>query len=280
MKSGNSGLKRLMNWHQGIAGKTMAAILLTMLFATIHFSQKYGWSQATGRELSLKDTLLIYLGYELLAVLSVLIFWFHNRLPIDKPAICKGISGHMAGMVLFASLHSLLFSLAYYLINPAWQAYSFWLLLKDVALNYFNTGLIFYLMAVLFAELYNSFLRKEAPANPSPPIGQATLRVKDQSKTHIFQLTDIAYFTSADNYVKVHCGEQTVLMRESMTSLEKRLDPETFLRVHRTALINKNFISQIVRTGSGEMNLVMKDETVLPISRRRKDAKLLLQQPD
>ncbi|MCE7996267.1 MAG: LytTR family transcriptional regulator [Roseivirga sp.] len=280
MNSGHTGLKRLTHWHQGIAGKTTAAILLTLLFATIHFSQKYGWSQATGRELSLKDTLLIYLGYELLAVLSVLIFWFHIQFPINKSAIVKAISGHLAGMVLFASLHSLLFSFVYYLINPAWQAYSFWLLLKDVALNYFNTGLIFYLMAILFAELYNSFLRTEGPGNsPSLP-EQATLRVKDQSKTHIFQLTDIAYFTSADNYVKVHCGEQTVLMRESMASLEKRLDPEIFLRVHRTALINKNFISQIVRTGSGEMNLVMKDEAVLPISRRRKDVKLLLQKPD
>lgn len=48
MKSGNMGLKRLMYWHQGIAGKTIATILLTMHFATIHFSQKYGQSQATG----------------------------------------------------------------------------------------------------------------------------------------------------------------------------------------------------------------------------------------
>lgn len=277
MTSGDTGLKKLLSWKNGIAGKTLLAVLLTLIFATIHFSQKYGWSQATGRDLSIKDALLLYLSYELLAVLSVLIFWFHSRFRIDRSEITKTVLRHLMAMLVFALLHNLLFSLVYYLINPAWQAYPFGLLFKDIALNYFNAGLIFYLVAILFAELYNSLLQKEVPLSDHSSLDREILKVKDQSKTYLFQLADIAYFTSADNYVKVHCRKQTVLMRESMASLEKRLDSRTFLRVHRTALINKNFVSQIVRTGNGEMNIVMKDEAVLPISRRRKEAKILLQ---
>lgn len=277
MKPDDSRFKRFLYSRQGLFGKTVIAIFLTFLFAGLHFLQKYGWTQATGGTLSTKDIITVYLGYELLALISILIFWFHGQFPIRKSGLVKTISSHIAGTLAFSLLHSFFFSLVYYVMNPAWQEYPFMLLFKDVILNYFNIGVIFYLTAILLAELYDSRLLKLISPSHILNEAQDILKVKDRNTTYLFPLKEIAYFTSADNYVKVHCGERTALMRESMAGLEKRLDPKTFLRVHRTALINKNFVSQIERTGNGEMNLVMKDNMVLPISRRRKEAKLLLQ---
>lgn len=265
-------IRSFLNRSNGILAKTLLAFLLVIVFASVHFAQRYGWTQATGRQLLSKDVWLLYMGYLLLGVFSFLIFWFHHRLPLLKAQLKRNALGHIVAALVFALLHNLAFSIIYYLLNPAWQEYSFFLLFKDIALNYFNTGLFFYLGALLFSEVYNTLLTNSQEAAEN----NAILKVKDQSRTYLFQLNDIAYFTSADNYVKVHCGEQTVLMRESMSSLEKRLDSNIFFRVHRTALINKNFISQIVKA-KGETKLVMKDETVLPISRRRKEAMALLE---
>lgn len=259
-----------------LLGKVLVILVLTSLFATLQIGQHFGWSRATGREIASQDVLRIYSGYLLLAFLSVSIFLWHTKVPIRKSNILKATLLHLGGAMVFAFVHSLLFSLGYYLLNPAWQAYPFHLLLKDVAFNYFNTSLLFYLLGLLFSEFYNKLIIQNKQHQPPT---RKTLKVRDQKKTYLFPIHEIAYFTSADNYVKVHCGKQAVLMRESMASLEKQLDPQVFLRVHRTALINKNYVSQIVRK-NGEISLIMTDENILPVSRRRKEARQLLEQAD
>jgi len=247
--------------------------LLTILFASIHFLQRFGWTQATGRSFFTRDIALIYSGYLLLIPLSYWIFWLHRRIPVKGSRTAFQLLSHAVAAMLFSSLYNLLFSIAYYALNPAWQEYSFWLLFKDIALNYFNLGLIFYLISLLISIGINSLL---VPASANTKSEKEVLKVKDQRKTYFFPIDEIAYFTSADNYVKVHCGTEAVLMRESMASLEKKLDPNIFLRIHRTALVNKNYVAQVIKSQS-QSQLVMTDETILPLSRRRKEALSLLE---
>lgn len=254
--------------------KIAFTIVVVFLLSSIQFVQKYGWSEVTGRTLQFKDVLLMYMGYGILGLLSGVVYFFHNRFQFYKEQVLKCLVIHAGVSVIFSFLHSLIFSGVYYIIEPIWQDYAFSLLYKDVLLNYFNSGLIFYWIAIIFSEAYNGFFGK---AKFSTGSDQApTLVIKDQGKTYILAMNEIQYILSADNYAKVVSADKKVMTRESMTNLEKKLDPDLFLRIHRSALVNKNFISEINRTPTGEINLVMSDSAVLPMSRRRKEVKSLL----
>jgi two-component system LytT family response regulator len=87
----------------------------------------------------------------------------------------------------------------------------------------------------------------------------------------ILPLDDIDWIGADDYYVAVHAGGRRYLLRESMSSLEGRLDPARFLRVHRVAMVNIRRIREL-RTAGGEATVVLQDGTRLPLSRRRRPA--------
>lgn len=257
--------------------KSVSPILLkkgiTFVFLLIivgfQLFQRYTWTEITGRSFSSDEILIRGLGYGIFFLLSGIVYWFHDKYSFDQRKLIQIVLIHLLASFVFALAHSLLFSVVYYISNPIWQNYSFLLLYQDVILNYLTNALIFYWVAVIFSEVYNRLFKTQSP-------DQNTLAVKDQGKTYLLEMADIHYLLSADNYVKVISADKEILTRDSMANLEKKLDPSHFLRIHRTALVNRAFISQINRTPTGEINLVMKDATVLPMSRRRKEVKTLL----
>lgn len=240
-----------------------------MAIAGVQLFQRYTWTEITGGTLGLDETVILFLGYTIFIFLSGGVYLFHKHHSFDRRHLWKTFLTHTFASLVFSFVHSLIFSLVYYIVNPIWQGYSFLLLYQDVLLNYLNAGLIFYWIAVIFSEAYDRFVKAEFS-------GGTTLAVKDQGKTHLLKMDSIQYLQSADNYVKVISSEKKIITRESMSNLEKKLDPELFLRIHRSALVNRSYISEITRTPTGEINLVMHDSTVLPMSRRRKEVKALL----
>ena len=87
----------------------------------------------------------------------------------------------------------------------------------------------------------------------------------------ILPLEQIDWIGADDYYVAVHAGGRRYLLRESMSSLEARLDPARFLRVHRGAMVNIGRIREL-RTSGGDTVVVLQDGTRLPVSRRRRTA--------
>jgi DNA-binding LytR/AlgR family response regulator len=61
-----------------------------------------------------------------------------------------------------------------------------------------------------------------------------------------FGSEEIDWIELADYYVELHVGARTYLYRESMAALEARLDPARFVRIHRTAIVNR----RVLRSGS------------------------------
>jgi len=60
---------------------------------------------------------------------------------------------------------------------------------------------------------------------------------------------EIAWIEAADYYACLHVGEKQYLLRESIKSLESKLDPKKFVRVHRSAIVNVAFVREIHRDG-------------------------------
>ena len=93
------------------------------------------------------------------------------------------------------------------------------------------------------------------------------LVVKDGSRTHVLAEADIAWIEAEDYYVGINARGRRILARESLKTLEDRLDSATFVRIHRSAIVNTMWIKAIEPLASGDQKLVLTDGTVLRVSR-------------
>jgi two-component system LytT family response regulator len=78
--------------------------------------------------------------------------------------------------------------------------------------------------------------------------------------------SDIDWIESANNYVILHVGRETHVLRETLTELEIRLPKGQFLRISRTAIANLNRVREIRQDGGGHV-MVLSGGDKLPITR-------------
>jgi two-component system, LytTR family, response regulator len=75
------------------------------------------------------------------------------------------------------------------------------------------------------------------------------LAVKDGDRVVLVDVAEIDWIEAADYYAELHIGGRTLLHRETMQHLEARLDPDQFVRVHRSAIVNQRRIKELRREG-------------------------------
>jgi two-component system LytT family response regulator len=80
----------------------------------------------------------------------------------------------------------------------------------------------------------------------------------------------IDWIEALDYLAQLHCGRESHLLRESLSSLERRLDPAQFVRVHRSAVVRVDCIRELRVDASGELTVVLATSVCLPVSRRRR----------
>ncbi|MCI0416919.1 response regulator [bacterium] len=79
----------------------------------------------------------------------------------------------------------------------------------------------------------------------------------------------VDWIESEDNYILVHAGKETHIIRESMNAIEQALDPARFLRIHRRILVNTDRIREM--QPQRQTHLILQNGTALPVSRRLKE---------
>jgi two-component system LytT family response regulator len=89
------------------------------------------------------------------------------------------------------------------------------------------------------------------------------LVIKQSGRVSFLDVKDIDWIEADDNYVKLHAGEHTHLLLVTMSKLESRLDPQEFLRIHRSIIVNLSRIKEINHLFHGEYNIILKDGTRL-----------------
>lgn len=94
------------------------------------------------------------------------------------------------------------------------------------------------------------------------------LVVRTGSRGIVLDVADIRWIEAAGVYVQVHAGSATYLHRVALTELTARLAPAGFVRVHRSALVNRRMLREIVTRDGGDLAVVLDDGTRLPVSRR------------
>lgn len=96
-----------------------------------------------------------------------------------------------------------------------------------------------------------------------------TTRIVFKSRGRILFLpvSDIRTISAEENYVRICAGKESHLLRETMTRLEKRLDPQMFLRVHRSSIVNLQFVKEVRSEADGESTVVLTSGERIPMSR-------------
>jgi two-component system LytT family response regulator len=93
------------------------------------------------------------------------------------------------------------------------------------------------------------------------------LLVKDGRQIVIVDVDEIDWIESAGNYVRLHVGEEVHQMRGTLARLGGRLDPQQFLRIHRSIIVNVDRLKQIAPSTHGDAAVVLRDGTRLNLSR-------------
>ena len=95
--------------------------------------------------------------------------------------------------------------------------------------------------------------------------------VRERGRLLLVPLADVNWVGAAGNYVEVHTGSATHLVRGTLTELEDRLPTDRFARVHRSSIVNLDRIKELQPWSHGDLNIVLRDGTELRMSRRYRD---------
>ena len=99
----------------------------------------------------------------------------------------------------------------------------------------------------------------------------ARFLVRSAGRVLFLRSEDIDWIEAADYYVKLHVAGKVHMLRESMAALEARLDPSTFFRVHRSAIVNLERVLELQPFSKREHVLVLRDGTRLRLTRSRRE---------
>jgi two-component system LytT family response regulator len=94
------------------------------------------------------------------------------------------------------------------------------------------------------------------------------LVVKAAGRIFFLPVSEIDWIESADNYINLHCGRESHLMRETLSGLETKLNPEEFLRIRHSAIVNLKRIKELRPLFKGEYDIVLHNGVKLTTSRR------------
>lgn len=93
------------------------------------------------------------------------------------------------------------------------------------------------------------------------------LALKERGRVRLVNVSDIRWIAAAGVYVTIHTAREAYLHREVLGSLEARLDPRRFVRIHRSHIVNFDFVHELVQDAHGDYAVMLQDGTPLKVSR-------------
>ena len=145
--------------------------------------------------------------------------------------------------------------------------------LSPIMTNIFVLGFSIYLIVLIkaFYLLYRRFteneLRLKKLKDEKKALKTSFIAVRADRSNHQIKLNELIYLESLSDYVKIHYNDQSLTTRDTISSFEENL-PETFVRIHRSYIVNLKYITEFSRKS------VTVGTTELPISRTYKHSAL------
>jgi len=120
----------------------------------------------------------------------------------------------------------------------------------------------------LLAQIHSLLPELEEPDVDCSPLKR--LVVKEGERSVLLATDEIDWIEAKRDHVQIHRGLQTYLFRKSMKMMEQQLDSHIFVRIHRSYIVNLNFVEELCPLFHGDHVVILKDKTRLKLSRHYK----------
>jgi len=111
----------------------------------------------------------------------------------------------------------------------------------------------------------------DSPEAPAANRFEKLINIKDRGQIFRVDVDTIERIDAAGDYMCIYTGDNTLILRETMKDLEKRLDPRRFQRVHRSTIVNLDLVKQVKPHTNGECFLVLDSGAQVKVSRSYRD---------
>ncbi len=135
------------------------------------------------------------------------------------------------------------------------------------ALDYARSQIALKDKAALHGQMVGLLEDFSLRASSSP----ATIEIRDKGRIHQFSILDVYYIESQGNYVQLFLANQNHLLRQTLQSFESSLAGLPFFRIHRSLLINANYLKTYKYTGNNQYLFTLKNEKQLVSGRSFRD---------
>lgn len=99
------------------------------------------------------------------------------------------------------------------------------------------------------------------------PVHLERLVIKMNGHVFFIKAEEIDWLEAEGNYVRLHAGKESYLLRDTISALESQLDPKRFIRVHRSAIVNIDRITELQPWFHGEYRIILREGVQLTLSR-------------
>jgi two-component system LytT family response regulator len=149
------------------------------------------------------------------------------------------------------------------------------------AMKAFDAAAVDYLLKPVSLERFQTALERvrqrlgtlrpppeEISAAARPPQQHAQrIVVKDGARVHVIPVAQLDYAEAQDDYVELHSKGKSYLKQQTISSLESALDPQQFIRVHRSFIVNLERVTRIEPYTKDSRMAILTDGTQVPVSR-------------
>ncbi|MCA1956252.1 response regulator transcription factor, partial [Zymomonas sp.] len=107
----------------------------------------------------------------------------------------------------------------------------------------------------------------EINSSPTASRYEKIINIKDRGQIFRVDVDTIERIDAAGDYMCINTGDNTLILRETMKDLERRLDPRRFQRVHRSTIVNLDLVRQVRPHTNGECFLILQSGAEVKVSR-------------
>jgi two-component system LytT family response regulator len=142
------------------------------------------------------------------------------------------------------------------------------------AIEAFDVQALDYLLKPLQAERFAAAVQRARHSlqREGRVAGDGHLRIREGRRLFAIAWGEILWLESANQYVKVHTEDQAHLLSRSLASLEKLLPGDRFIRIHRSTVVNVDFVDQVSGIAHGRHEVLLHNGRRLTLSRSRRKA--------
>jgi LytTr DNA-binding domain len=228
----------------------------------------YAWWQALATTLP---------AWYLWGLLSLVVVWLGRRFRVDGASFGRHFFIHLGASLDLALLQLVAAVAVQDLLHvAAGEPFAFTQKLVDNFTLFYHWNVLIYwaILAVVHARDYHRDLedRRTALAElerrlAARPVTERLL-VEGDGRSFFVRTSEVDWMEAARNYVRLHVGDRTHVLRATLSALEQRLDPERFRRISRSALVNLDRVREVQPWFHGDAVVILESGARLGLSRR------------